>query len=600
MTAPNLQQRSSISPARAWMSALNLTAPISRRPERLFPTVIAERAAEFGAAPALLSDRECLTYAELSAQANRYARWALENGVQKGDCVGLLMQNRPQFMAIWLGITQAGGVVALLNTNLRGPSLAHCLGLVRPSRVIASAEFLGPLAAALAGSPVKPAIWACDGGESAFPSLDTEISRFSGEQLAHGESPHVTIEDRALYIYTSGTTGWPKAAAISHGRVMQWTHWFAGLMDALPADRLYDCLPMYHSVGGVQAPGAILAAGGSVVLRDKFSARHFWSDIVRWDCTMFQYIGELCRYLLNTGPCDAEAHHRIRLACGNGLRRDIWNAFKTRFRIPRIVEFYAATEGNVSFFNVEEEPGSIGRVPSYLAHRFPAALVKCDLETGQPVRNERGFCVRCAPNETGEALGEISGDRSNIGARYEGYTSATDSDRKILRDVFKPGDAWLRTGDLMRRDERGFFYFVDRIGDTFRWKGENVSTTEVSEAICAFPGVKEVNVFGVALPGCEGRAGMAALVTDDGFDLAAFHDYLAGRLPHYAQPLFLRIQNRLEVTATFKYTNADLVRMGYDPGASDDPLYFNHAGQQAFVPLDPVRYDLIQTGQIRL
>jgi fatty-acyl-CoA synthase len=381
---------------------------------------------------------------------------------------------------------------------------------------------------------------------------------------------------------------------------MQWSHWFAGMMDTGPADRMYDCLPMYHSVGGVQAPGALLANGGSVVLREKFSAHRFWKDIVRWDCTMFQYIGELCRYLLHTGHSPEETGHQIRLACGNGLRPDIWEGFKSRFCIPQILEFYAATEGNVSLFNAEGEPGAIGRIPRYLAHRFPATLVKFDFEKGEPVRNEQEFCIRCAANETGEAIGQLLKDHSNVGSRFEGYTNQEASEKKILRDVFEAGDAWYRTGDLMRRDERGFFYFVDRIGDTFRWKGENVATSEVSEVICAFPAVREANVYGVAIPDTDGRAGMAALVTAREFDLAGFHAHLTGRLPHFARPVFLRVGNEIAVTATFKHTKADLARQGYDPAVTTDALYFHHTEQQKFVRLDQALFEQIQAGQIRV
>jgi fatty-acyl-CoA synthase len=279
--------------------------------------------------------------------------------------------------------------------------------------------------------------------------------------------------------------------------------------------------------------------GGSVVIRERFSARQFWSDVVGWDCTLFQYIGELCRYLLHSEPQPPETEHRIRMACGNGLRPDVWNAFQERFAIPHILEFYAATEGNVSLVNVEGKPGAIGRIPPFLAHRFPAALVKYDADAEAPVRDARGRCVRCAPNEVGEAIGALPKDQSNVGRRFEGYTNEEASDKKILRSVFEPGDAWFRTGDLMRRDEDGYFYFVDRIGDTFRWKGENVATSEVAEAICGFHGIKEANVYGVAIPGTDGRAGMATIVTDDGLDLAAFRTHLVDRLPEYARPVFL-------------------------------------------------------------
>jgi fatty-acyl-CoA synthase len=357
---------------------------------------------------------------------------------------------------------------------------------------------------------------------------------------------------------------------------------------------------MYHSVGGVLATGAVLVGGGSVVIRERFSAGEFWSDVVRWDCTLFQYIGELCRYLLHVEPHPHETAHRIRMGCGNGLRPDVWNAFTERFHIPRILEFYAATEGNVSLVNVEGMPGAVGRIPGFLAHRFQVALVKYDADTGAPVRDTRGFCVRCGPNEVGEAIGPILSDQSNVGGRFEGYTSAEASEQKILRDVFEPGDAWLRTGDLMREDERGYFYFVDRVGDTFRWKGENVATTEVSEAICGFPGISEASVYGVAIPGTDGRAGMATIVTTtDGLDLAAFRHHLVERLPDHARPLFVRVRGELDVTATFKHTNGALVREGYDPAVIRDAIYFNDREGQAFVRLDTSLYDRIQSGHIR-
>src|ERR1041384_3737753 len=347
------------SPAQAWSRALELTAPIAANPHRILSTVIDERAAQIADAPALLSDGECLTYAGLAVRSNRYARWALDHGIAAGDVVCLLMPNRPEYMAIWLGITHVGGVVALLNTNLAGPSLAHCINVGAPTHIIAAAELMDPLTAALPDLAGAPTIWTHGAGAGRPPRIDREIERCAGERLHDVEHRSPTVEDRALLIYTSGTTGLPKAAAVSHGRLMQWSHWFAGLMDAQADDRMYNCLPMYHSVGGVLATGALLAAGGAVVVRDRFSARHFWSDINRWDCTLFQYIGELCRYLLNSEPHAHEAEHQIRMCCGNGLSADVWTDFQSRFRIPRILEFYAATESNLSLFNVEGKPGAI-------------------------------------------------------------------------------------------------------------------------------------------------------------------------------------------------------------------------------------------------
>jgi fatty-acyl-CoA synthase len=581
-----------------WVRALEATAPIAKNPRRILPHVIADLAQTQGDALALISLDESLTYRALAERANRYARWALDQHLAKGDTVCLLMPNRPDYMAMWLGVTSVGGGVALLNTNLRGGALAHCIDIVAPKHVVVAAEFVEHYRAAMAQLKSAPAVWTH--GASEFARIDQALGRYSGAPLNAAEARDVTIADRALNIYTSGTTGLPKAANVSHQRLMQWSFWFAGLMDTSAADRMYDCLPMYHSVGGVVATGCVLVRGGSVVLRDKFSAQRFWDDVCEHDCTLFQYIGELCRYLVNAPEHPRERAHRLRLCCGNGLRGDVWGKFQARFAIPRILEFYAATEANVSLYNVEGKAGAIGRVPSFLTHRFPLALVTFDEESGEPARGPDGLCVRCAVNESGEALGRIHDGSAQHGEAFEGYTSAEDSERKIVRDVAERGDAWFRTGDLMRRDAAGFYYFVDRIGDSFRWKGENVATTEVTEAIAAFPGISEAVVYGVAVPGTEGAAGMATIVADAALDLAALRAHLAQRVPSYARPLFLRIMERIEVTPTFKHRKSNLVRDGFDPAATADAIYVDDPARQTYVRLDGELYRRIQDGEVRL
>ena len=583
--------------SRAWLRALELTTPIAKTPQRIFPAVIAELAEKFGDVPALLSDDEVLSFRALNERANRYARWALARDIRKGDTVGLLMANRPEYLAIWLGITRAGGAVALLNTNLAGPSLAHCIDIVTPKHIIVASDLVGAFEQARPGlaTPVTP--WSHGASVPHYADVAAEVASLPGDALAGHESVPVSIDDRALYVYTSGTTGLPKAAKISHYRLMVWTHWFAGMMETGPSDRMYNCLPMYHSVGGAVATGAVLVNGGSVAVREKFSARRFWDDIARFDCTLFQYIGELCRYLLLAPPHPHETRHRLRLCCGNGLRGDIWEDFRTRFNIPQILEFYAATEANVSLFNVEGRPGAIGRIPPFMAHRSALALVKFDVEHNTPLRNEDGLCVRCAPNEAGEAIGRISGD---AGTRFDGYTDREATEKKILRDVFARGDAWFRTGDLMRRDDGGFYYFVDRIGDTFRWKGENVATSEVAEAITAFPGIVDANVYGVAIPGADGRAGMAEIVCSGPIDLSAFRDHLAQRLPKYAHPVLLRMRNQIDLTATFKPLKRGGGQDGYDPSVCPDALYVNDPQRCAYVALDQQLYERIRDGRMPL
>jgi fatty-acyl-CoA synthase len=584
------------SAVKGWLRALELTKPIAAQPARTLPTIIDELARRHGAAPALLSERETLSFRELAARANRYARWALAQGLGKGDVVALMMPNRPEYMAAWLGITRTGAVTALINNNLSGGSLAHCIDAVAPAHVIVDAGLAGALATARRSLRAAPRTWSHGAAGAACERIDHAFAAISDAPLAADELRPVTVADPALLIYTSGTTGLPKAAKVSHHRLLTWSLWFAGMIDSRPGDRMYNCLPMYHSIGGVVATGAVLVNGGSVFVREKFSAGRFWDEVARYDCTLFQYIGELCRYLLQAPPHPRERTHRLRLACGNGLRAGVWEAFQARFRVPRILEFYAATEGNVTLFNLEGRPGAVGRIPPFLAHRAPVALVRHDFERGGIVRDADGRCVRCGPGETGEAIGRIGEGEG----RFEGYTDAGESEKKIVRDAFAPGDAWFRTGDLMRRDEAGYFHFVDRIGDTFRWKGENVAASEVAQVLAGFPGISDAVVYGVTVPGSEGRAGMAALVMAGPPPLAALRAHVAARLPAYARPLFLRIRSELDATETFKPKKAALQQDGFDPARIADPLYFDDAEAGAYVPLDGALHARIRAGRARL
>ncbi len=566
--------------SRAWLRALEMTAKIDAAPQRLFPVVIEELGQRFGEAPALLCHSGALSHAGLAARANQYARWGLSQNIAKGDTVCLVMPNRAEYLAIWLGLTRIGAVVALINTNLTGEGLAHCITVADPKHIIVDAR----LDRVLDGLETYAIVWRH--GEAFAQS----INMFAGGALENSEKRDVTLGDPALLIYTSGTTGLPKAAFVSHHRVMMWTHWFAGMMGATQQDRLYNCLPMYHSVGGVVASGAVLLAGGSVILREKFSRSQFWGDIAQSGATIFQYIGELCRYLLKDDG--AFPAHNLRLICGNGLSGDVWEDFQTRFDIPQILEFYAATEGNFSLYNAEGKAGAIGRVPGFLKHRFGIALIARG-DDGEVLRGEDGLCQRVATGEAGEAIGKIAGGA----ARFEGYSDAAATARKILRGVFEPGDAYVRTGDLMRQDAQGFYYFVDRLGDTFRWKGENVATTEVAAALCSYPGILAANVYGVTVPGHDGKAGMAALETGSDFDLAGLKAHLVKSLPAYARPLFLRMVSGLAITETFKQKKQGLAEDGFDPARTSDALYADTGA--SYEKLEGALYARISSGLTR-
>ncbi|HTI67480.1 MAG TPA: long-chain-acyl-CoA synthetase [Caulobacteraceae bacterium] len=553
---------------------------------------------KFGARTAVVFEGRSVTYAQLDAMANRYANWAKGRGIKRGDTVALFMPNRIEYLAVWYGLSKVGMSTALINNQLSGAALVHCLNASGASHLIADAE-TAPLFEAIRGELARSMTeWIVGGGA---PRADRDLDQtLKGVSALRPERitarAGMTAKDTALYIFTSGTTGMPKAAKVTHMRAQLYMRGFAAATEATPEDRIYIALPLYHATGGLCAVGAALLNGAAIVLKRKFSATQFWDDVMAERCTMFVYIGELCRYLVNQPERSEERMHKLRLAFGNGLRPDVWERMSARFRIPRILEFYGATEGNISILNFDGKLGAVGRIPKYVRKRFNVKLVKFDVETEQPMRAANGLCVECRPGEVGEALGKIGAEARTA---YAGYADKAASSAKILKDVFEKGDAWFRTGDLLRQDDEGYFYFVDRIGDTFRWKGENVATTEVAGRLDEAPGVLEANVYGVHVPDADGRAGMAALVVDDSFDPAAFTAFVEGNLPAFSQPVFLRLQPQIDTTGTFKHRKADLVADGFDPARTKCKLYVK-LPNKGYAKLTPGVFAKIQAGEIRL
>ena len=548
---------------------------------------------------ALVFEGERYTYRQLDALANRFAAWGGAQGLKPGDTVALFLPNRAEYVPAWMGLAKIGVASALINNNLTGAALAHCLSISGADHVITDTETVEAISTIRAGLARPLTYWLIDAeaGCDTHRKLDLKTPVMAPERPLRARRAMLKSRDVALYIYTSGTTGMPKAAKITHMRAQLYMRSFAGATKATAEDKLYCVLPLYHATGGLCGVGAALFRGGTLVLRRKFSATQFWDDVVEHECTMFVYIGELCRYLVNQPPHPNEGVRKLRLAFGNGLRPEVWSEFQPRFGIERVIEFYGSTEGNVSMFNFDGQPGAIGRVPPYLRRNFAVRLVKFDVESEMPVRGEDGLCLLCEPGEVGEAVGLIKDDARH---NYTGYADKVASERKILRDVIEKGDAWFRTGDLMRQDKEGYFYFVDRIGDTFRWKGENVSTTEVAEVIARYPGVDEVNVYGVKIASVDGRAGMAAITPGEDFALEGLRDHLVRELPAYARPLFIRLQPAIETTGTFKYRKIDLVNDGFEPAKIEQPLYFDHPDEHRYAPITPALYAEIQRGAFRL
>jgi len=525
-----------------------------------------------------------LTYAELDQLANRYASWARGINLRRGDVVSLVMPNRIEYVAIWMGLSKVGVVTALINNHLVGAALSHCLKTAGSTHIITDAETL-PEVEAIRGELRNPVLWTLGPVKGDQRDLAKALRSASALRPDRAVRRGLVAKDTALFIFTSGTTGMPKAARITHARVQLYMRGFAGATGARVKDRIYLTLPLYHATGGLCAVGAALLTGGTIVLRRKFAASSFWKDVREEACTMLVYIGELCRYLVNQPPGADDRGHKIRLIFGNGLRTEVWEQMLSRFGVGDVLEFYGSTEGNVSLFNFDGKVGACGRIPKYLRKKFNVRLIAFDIEAEQPIRGANGLCIEAPIGQVGECVGRIGNDARSS---YTGYADKAASEKKILRDVFERGDAFFRTGDLMIRDDDDYLYFVDRIGDTFRWKGENVATSEVAAALSAYPGIKEVNVYGVEAPGTEGRAGMASLVVDESFDIKNLASYVDKTLPAYARPVFVRLTGALETTGTFKYRKVDLVADGFDPARTKAPTFFRSSPKSYIRVTKPV------------
>ena len=539
-----------------------------------------QQARAFAERPFLIAGEQRFSYASVEAQANRMAHVFYAKGLRPGDVCAIAMENRPQFFFSWFGLVKLGVVVAFINTQVTGKPLVHALQSTGAKAVVVGEECLGNLLGTdgLPDVPlwlVEDALNPFDGPLPTFVDCDfaEQIRQAPGTVFPRDVRAAITAETTTLLIFTSGTTGLPKAARYSHMRWMSSGDVMEVTLGATCDDVFYCCLPLYHGAAATSVTSTALRVGASIVVRRKFSVREFWSDVRRNRITVFQYIGEICRYLLNQPVVAGEREHSLRYMLGAGLTPESWQRWLERFGPVQVFEGWGATEANANLINVDNYVGSCGRVPDW--SRTNLRLVRYDVESDSHPRDENGFYQLCQPGELGEAMGFIVDHPQIGGGRFEGYTSAAASESKIRRNVFQSGDAYWSSGDLLRYDDDGYFYFVDRIGDTFRWKSENVSTLEVADTLSDMPGLELINVYGVQVPEHEGRAGMAAILMQPGhaFDPQAFYALTEARLPRYAAPIFVRVSPAADLTSTFKQRKVDLQRQGYAPQLFADPLF---------------------------
>lgn len=552
---------------------------------------VEEQARRFAQRPFIIYAGQRLSYAEVDARANQLAHVFHAHGFRPGDVCALAMENRPEFFCCWFGLAKLGVVVAFINTQVSGRALLHALESTAARAVVVGEECLGNLLNT-EGLPDLPLLLVPDAENPASDVLRARVDCVFAEQVAAAPRTAFARELRAelpaespcLLIFTSGTTGLPKAAIYSHMRWLSIGDVMEVTLDATTEDVFYCCLPLYHGAAATSVTATALRVGASIVIRRKFSVREFWSDIRHHRISVFQYIGEICRYLLNQPVVEGEREHSLRCLLGAGLTPETWQRWGERFGPIRIFEGWSATEANTSIINLDNRPGSCGRVPFW--DKTNMRLVRYDIESASHPRDEQGFYRLCEVGEMGEGMGFIVDHPHIGGGRFEGYTSAQATQSKIRRNVFSQGDAYWSSGDLLRYDADGYFYFVDRIGDTFRWKSENVSTQEVADALGDFPGLELINVYGVQVPEHEGRAGMAAVLMQAGaeFDPEAFYALTETRLPHYAAPIFVRVSAAADLTSTFKLRKVDLQRQGYAPTAFADPLYIRDESSRSYQP----------------
>ncbi|BBZ03226.1 long-chain-acyl-CoA synthetase [Mycolicibacterium chitae] len=519
-----------------------------------------------------------LTYEQANQTVNRYAAVLATRGVGHGDVVGIMLRNSPNAVLLMLATVKCGAVAGMLNYHQRGDVLEHSIGLLDAKVLVVEDDLADHVT---------------ESGVQLDSGVQVSITEFEGlAETAPTNNPAsasaVLAKDPAFYIFTSGTTGHPKASVMTHQRWLRALAIFGGLGLRLTSDdTLYSCLPLYHNNALTVAVSSVLNAGATLALGEKFSASRFWDEVIASGATSFVYIGELCRYLLNQPEKSTDRAHKVRVVAGNGLRPEIWDEFTERFGIDRVCEFYSASEANTAFINIFNVPKTTG------ISFMPLAYVEYDADTGEPTRDENGRVRKVPAGEPGLLISPV-----NRLSPFDGYTDKKASEKKLIRDAFKEGDVWFNTGDVMNPQGLGHASFADRLGDTFRWKGENVATTEVEAALTADPQIEECTVFGVEVPRTGGRAGMAAVKIRDGadFDGVELAETLYDKLPVYAVPLFVRVVEELEQTTTFKSRKVDLREQGYGDDVTD-PLYVLAGRREGYIPFHDEYPEQVAAGQ---
>ena len=550
---------------------------------------------------ALLFEDQSYSYRALNEWANQIAHYYLSLGAKKGDVIAVMVENRPELIATIVALAKIGVTIALVNTSQVGKVLAHSINLVNPIAVIAGEEVRAAIDEIRQDLNVAQDRfhWFADQetrkhagtAPKGYVNLAQQIDQFP--KFNPSTTRTVTGKDGLFYIYTSGTTGLPKAVIFTHSRWTLAYGTYGHILNLGKDDVMYVTLPLYHATGVVVCWCGVIAGSATLAVRRKYSTSAFWKDVQKFNASAIGYVGELCRYLIDAPTTELDRAHRVTKMIGNGMRPNIWGKFKERFGVQEVLELYASSEGNVGFSNIFNFDNTVGFSPT------PYAIVEFDKEKNELVRDKKGHCKKVKTGEVGLLIGKIT-SRSP----FDGYTDPEKNKSVILKDVFTKGDSYFNTGDLVR--DIGFRHaqFVDRLGDTFRWKGENVSTTEVENMVCEYHKIAEAVVYGVEIPNTNGRAGMAAITLVDGeelneADLSAMVNVFKKCLPSYAIPVFLRVQAKVETTGTFKYQKNKLKEDAFNPAKTSERLLVLLPGATAYCDVNAEIFNNIQNYQYR-
>ena len=582
------------------ISNLKLTLSSKVTDRRSICDCLEHNALTLGDKSAIRFEDQDISWAELNERVNRLAHYFKLRDLVKGDAVAVNIENRPEVIITVLACLKLGLIAGMVNTRQTDHVLAHSLKLINPKLLVVGAEQVENMSSLGAGYTKNfsdKLLFVADGALNKVPAGYTDLEPAIADQPTSNpaETRELLLGDPCYYIFTSGTTGLPKASITTHLKVFRsGSHMGLTVMNLASDDVFYCALPFYHSNALTLALSGALMSGATLAIGRKFSASGFWDECRRYGATTFCYIGELLRYLLTQPEQANDRDHQVVKILGNGLRPDIWMAFKNRFGIDRIHEFYGASEGNSAFVNIFNFDKTCGWSPG---NNKTWAVVEYDIAEDEVVRAPGGSMKKMAEGETGLLIMKV-----NKQYPFDGYTDQQESEKKLFRDVFEPGDCWFNSGDLVMRQPFGHIQFADRIGDTFRWQGENVATTEVEGAVADWAEAEDAVVYGVSVPGRDGRCGMLYVTPREGsaMELAGLPELLRNRLPVYAVPRFLRVGRATSLTGTFKYQKSQLKKEAYNCGTLDDDIFFLAPASDAFVKLTPDLQKQIDAGDVRL